>query len=103
MACYGDGAVMVGGHPGAGRYLLDFLGEVLGDDASFHLLLLVFACREDRGVSPPLWAQGLTRQAKQTNPRNSSKEDVFPSLRGRLPREEAYTTSNREQHRAPGL
>lgn len=32
--------------PGAGWYLLDFLGEVLGDDPSFHLLLLVFACRE---------------------------------------------------------
>lgn len=36
-----------GGHPRASWYLLDFLGEVLGDDPSFHLLLLVFAWREE--------------------------------------------------------
>lgn len=53
---------------------------------------------EDKGVSPLHWAQGLTQQAKQTNPRNTSKRDVFPSLCGCLPREEEYTTSNKEQH-----
>ena len=45
---------MAGACPRAGWYLLDFLGEVLGDDPSFHLLLLVFACREGQHpTSPP--------------------------------------------------
>lgn len=42
-----------GGHPRASWYLLDFLGEVLGDDPSFHLLLLVFACREGQHPTSP--------------------------------------------------
>lgn len=42
------------------RHLLDFLGEVLGHDATFLLFLLVFACKGEKGhMSAPLRPLGL--------------------------------------------
>lgn len=72
-------APSAGGHPRAGWYLLDFLGEVLGDDPSFHLLLLVFACREGQHPTSPSHREIIF------SPTNNNKTQQESLQRSRLP------------------